>query len=311
MYVASIWPFDLGQSLVIAVPIVLLGLFLLISGQVRDWLQVANLSNAAELALKVGAIVAAVVALNLFQLKPHLTVFERCQAELDLDQVVKAYGTASKMPLQLKSTLKIPSSFHGELKLGAKSIPLGSGRPGSCGRPRADLFARGSVTVRRLPVTPTTAGRRLTVKHPPLTPTQAKKASKEIIGATTVAVTAFVSNTGRGDATSVKVDQPPGLYSAEIAHADCHTPPFDIDSGERPKVVCYRAYGRKVAFTTGDFKAFGDAKPRVDDVWLWTIGGSLFLIVLGAILWEIVTGDWKPAPSNPAPSNPAPSNPAP
>jgi hypothetical protein len=335
-----IWLFGSWQLVMLVLPLVLLAVFLPTTKRLRDWFQVSNLSNAAELAIKAGAIVAGVVALNVFQLKPHLTVDERCDARLNLGLVVVEYGKLANVPRLVRTTLKL-SRKH---QIGVKPIPLGTGKPGACGRPRADLFSRGSISVTHLTVIPTaTSSARVATAQPvislengrvvvrtppsapvllprstspesassihaaamqallralrtppPLTPAQAKKASRAISRATTITVRAFVRNIGRGDATSVKVDQPPGLWLApDIPQANCQTPPFDIDSGERAKLVCYHTSGRRIAFTSEDFKAFGDAKPKVDDAWLWAIGGALYVLVLGAIIWEIATRRWQ------------------
>jgi hypothetical protein len=325
---SHVWLFGFWQLLTVALTLALVLVLRWRSRRLREWLQVGNVSGAAELAIKVGAIVAAVVALNVFQLKPHLTVDERCDARLNLGLVVIRYGSLAKVPPQLKTELKL-SRKH---QIGAKPIPLGTGKPGACGRPRPDLFARGSISVAHLTVMPTVASggarsqQSVTVNAalqarlaasgssthsaamqallralrapPPLTQAQAKKASRAIARATTVTVRAFVRNIGRGDATSVKVDQPPGVWLApRVKRANCETPPFDIASGEPAKVECFQTSGRKVVFTAGDFRAFGDSKPKVDDAWLWAIGASLLIVVLAAIVSEIWTEDWKsPAP---------------
>jgi hypothetical protein len=329
--------FGFWQLAMLVLPLVLLIVFLATCARVRAWFQVSNLSNAAELALKAGAIVAGVVALNVFQLKPHLTVEERCDARLNLGQVIVAYGKLANMPPQVRTTLKLTRKHQ----IGVKPIPLGTGKPGACGRPRADLFARGAVSVTHLDVVPSAGSVRARSQRPvislqngqvvvrtqtsaplplpgsngrgssvhvaameallsalrappPLTPAQAKKVSRAISRATTVTVRAFVRNIGRGDATSVKVDQPPGVWLApDIQQANCQVPPFDIDAGERATIVCYHTRGRQVAFTADSFKAFGDTKPKVDNAWLWAISGALYVLVLGAIISEIISRRWE------------------
>jgi hypothetical protein len=334
------WLFSFWQLAMLVLPLVLLAIFLPCD-RVREWFQVSNLSSAAELVIKAGAIVAGVVALNLFQLKPRLTVDERCDAKFNVGQVIVAYGKLKNVPPQIRTTLKLSR----EKQIGTRPIPLGTGKPGDCGRPRPDLVARGSISVTHLNVIPTATGARVAdaqpsqnnpvavqtqtgVPSPPagsssrgspfqtrasttqalphgrraapaLTLAQLRKASRAISRATTVTVRAFVRNIGRGDATSVKVDQPPGVWLAPDvprpnSQPDCQTPPFDIAAGEPAKVVCYRTSGRRIAFTSEDFKAFGDAKPKVDDAWLWAIAGALYVLVLGAIVSEIISRRWQP-----------------
>jgi hypothetical protein len=220
------------------------------------------------LLVKGAAIIAAVAALNLFNLDPHLSLAVQCGVVVDTSKVDVQAGPGAGFLTELLGLMHNRPLAQSETAGACPAPPKASVLAAKQGRnERVLLTVPGVISAPHVNSPPTAA----------LVAREYRAFVHSLNENIAAAASVVVSNNGPGSASNVRLQIPPAFQPAE-------SQPFDLSASEASSRFDFRTKAGHAGEIAGiPFRVFGDAVRTVNTRALWVVGAIVFFVIALAL----------------------------